>query len=214
MLAGLLALAGCGGGGSSPPRLADGSAAPHVPPPLAGVEGAVLTRASVRPAGEVDQERLEACGLSPAAAATPVVERVGVDGWSWTFAGAGDALYACDGIPEPLGDPDRPGGGVWCGASAGRLDRGELNDPRLDLCTAEGGDLTAFAWIVPDLGVRWVAVKGGERRELYEVAGSLPVRVSTMDGVQPEGAATFAIEEYAADGSLLRAYALDAVVAG
>ena len=53
------------------------------------------------------------------------------------------------------------------------------------------------------------------RREVYEVAESLPVRVTTTEGVELESSrASFAIEEYAADGSKLREYVLETAVAG
>ena len=52
------------------------------------------------------------------------------------------------------------------------------------------------------------------RREVYEVAESLPVRVTTTENVNPAGSASFDIEEYAADGSKLREYTLEAQVAG
>ena len=51
--------------------------------------------------------------------------------------------------------------------------------------------------------------------EVYEVAGDLPVRVATIDGVVYERfAATFDVLEHAADGRLLREYRLEAAVAG
>ncbi len=212
----LRGLAGCGGG-DSPPQLVDGSSPVALPAELADLDNAVLTRSSVLPAHNVDQARLEACGLAPEADDTAVVERVGLNGSSLTFAGADLSLYGCSAIPDPVtvDDPDNPGGGIWCGAAAGRLDAGKLNDPRLTLCQAEDGDLTGFAWIEAGADTKWVVVSDAGRREVYEVAESLPVRVTTTDGVQPESSrASFDIEEYAADGGKLREYVLETAVAG
>jgi hypothetical protein len=146
-----------------------------------------------------------------------VVERVGVNGSSWTFTGKGSSLHACDTIPEPstAEEPDRPYDGLWCGADTGRLDDGVLNDPRLDLCANTDGELTGFAWVEPQPATKWVVVSDDGHREIYEVAESLPVRVTTTEGVQQESSrASFDIEEYAEDGPKLREYVLETAVAG
>ena len=86
---------------------------------------------------------------------------------------------------------------------------GMLNDPRLDLCTNTDDELTAFAWVEPRPDAKWVVVSDADKREVYEVAESLPVRVTTTDGTAPESSkASFPIEEYAADGTELREYTL------
>ncbi len=72
--------------------------------------------------------------------------------------------------------------------AAGRLDNGVLNDPRLDLCTNTDDELTAFAWVEPQPDAKWVVVSDAGNREVYEVAESLPVRVTTTDGTTLEGA--------------------------
>lgn len=208
----LLLAAGCGGDGS-PPRLVDGSQAPELPAALAGLDGAVMTRTAVVTAREVDPDELQACGV-PEADDAAVVERVGLRGSSLTFAGGGLSMSGCDSIPDPFRDPDRPFGGVWCAVAVGFLRDGRLNDPRLSLCTAEDGDLTAFVWIEPRADARWVVVAEAGRREVYEVAESLPVRVTGTRDVQGTGKASFPIEEYAADGTRLREYVLEAQVAG
>lgn len=167
-------------------------------------------------ASDVERERLDACGLPPEVD-TGVVERVGLRGASLTFVGDGSSLYGCDAVPDPstAAEPDRPYDGIWCGAAAGRLDDGTLNDPRLDLCTNTDGELTAFAWVEPQPDAKWVVVSDAGKREVYQVAESLPVRVTTTDGTQPESSrASFDIEEYAPDGSKLREYTLEAAVAG
>jgi len=210
----LIALAGCGGGESSPPQLVDGSQAAELPAALDELDDAVLTRTTVKPASDVDRGRLAACGL-PKADDTVVIERVGLHGSSLTFAGGGLSLNGCNAIPEPFQEPDRPFGGVWCSVSVGYLDDGMLNDPRLSLCTSKDLDLTGFVWVEPKHGAKWVVVADAGRREVYEIVVGLPVRVTTIDGVQPESShASFDVEEYAADGSKLRAYVLEAAVAG
>ena len=207
--------AGCGGGGSSPPQLVDGSPAADIPAVLGELDNAVATRVHVWRASDYDRDRLDACGLEPATGETAVVERIGVQGSSLTFAGTDSSLYGCSRISDPFQEPDRPGDGYWCGGAAGRLDADGLNDPRLTLCTAEDGDLTAFVWVEPRPETKWVLVSDAGRREIYEVVESLPVRVTTTDGVESESSrASFDIEEYAADGTKLREYTLDAQVAG
>jgi hypothetical protein len=207
----LFVLTSCGGGGS--PQLIDGSRSADAPAALAGLDGAVMTRVRAVPAGELAVRRLRACGLLRGGEHTTVVERVGLAATSLT-ARVRSSLNACDGILHPVPDPDRPYGGIWCGSSVGRLAHAKLNDPRLDLCTAEDGEITAFVWVEPLPRAKWVVVKTGGVREVYEVSSSLPVRVTTTESVRQEGSASFDIEEYAAEGRKLRAYTLDASVAG
>lgn len=212
-LGALVALAGCGGDEMSSPQLADGTRPEALPTVLDGLDGGVMTRTRVLTAAEIDPARLRACGV-PGADDTPVVERVGVRGTSLTFAGGRTWLNGCGAIPNPARDPDRPFGGTWCGVSVGFVVDGGLNDPRLSLCTNAEGELTAFIWVEPQPATRWVVVVDGGTREVYEVAASLPVRVTTTARVNPEGSASFEVEEYAAGGTKLRAYPLDAVVSG
>ena len=213
----LSAVAGCGGG-DSPSQLVDGSEAAELPADLAELDGAVLTRTSVLAASDVDRHQFDACALHPKADETVVVERAGLRGSSLTFEGRGSSLYGCDEIPDPIDveDPDNPGGGIWCGGAAGLLDpAGMLNDPRLDLCTNADEELTGFAWVEPQPAAKWVVVSDAGMREVYEVAESLPVRVTTTDGLELESSrASFDIEEYAADGTKLREYVLETAVAG
>ena len=208
----LIALAGCGGDG--PPQLVDGSQAGELPAELAELDDAVMTRLAVKSETEFDEEELRACGVL-FDGERMVVERVGVRGSSLTLP-SGRLLYGCDGIPDPSTavDPDRPYGGIWCGGANGRLDDGKLNDPRLDLCANTDGELTAFVWVEPQRNAKWVVVSDAGSREVYEVAESLPVRVTTAEHIDPAGSASFNIEEYAAHGSKLREYTLDAQVAG
>jgi hypothetical protein len=212
----VLALAGCGGDDSSP-QLVDGSQPPELPVELADLDDPVLTRTTVVPARDVPKTRLQACGFQPESDDTSVVMRVGLHGSSYTFSGRGGSLYACDAVPDPstAAEPDEPYDGIWCGGAAGFLDDGRLNDPRLDVCTNTESDLTAFAWVEPLQGTAWLVVSDAGSREVYEVAESFPVRVTTTDGTTLEGAsALFPIEEYFADGTKQREYTLRAQVAG
>lgn len=211
----LLALAGCGGG-DAPPQLVDGSTAASIPAELGGFDDAVLTRTEVKDESDLEQDEYEACGVPADHGARTVVERTGLHGSSLTI-GSGSLLFGCDKIPDPhtAQDPDLPFGGVWCASPNGRIKDGVLNDPRLDLCANTDNDLTGFAWVEPQPATKWVIVSDAGTREVYEVAESLPVRVTTTDGVQLwTSRASFDIEEYAADGSKLREYVLETAVAG
>ena len=189
----------------------------ELPAELDGLDDAVLTRTSVIQPGQIDKGLFTACGHPPIPGDTIIVERTGVQGSSWTFVGQGSALYACDKIQDAINveDPDEPGGGIWCSGAVGRLDAGKLNDPRLSLCTNTDDEVTAFAWIEPEQNAKWVAASDAGNREVYEVAESLPVRVTSTDGTASGSTrASFPIEEYGADGTMLREYTLEAQVAG
>jgi len=200
-----MALAGCGGD-DSPPHAS-------VPPELAGLDDAVMTETRYVRRADLDEERLQACGATGTFPGG--VERRTVDGESLTLD-SGTSLRACDAIPDPAPDPDRVAGNPWCGGSTGRLENGRLTDPRLHFCTAESSEITAFAWVEAGEGTRWLVVRGSDRREIYDVLGTvLPhVRVTTTENINPAGSASFAIEEYGADGAKLREYTLEAAVAG
>ena len=143
----------------------------------------------------------------------PVVSRVGVNGESVTFrASSRQSLIACDRAAA-----DTEGGSVWCGIAVGRLENGRLQDPRLDLagCRSAADDPVAFAWVVPRRATRYVAVGQPGFAEVYRVATGLPVRVTTTSGIDEEGSrASFHVTEHDRAGRLLRAYTLDAHVAG
>ena len=213
----LFALAGCGGGSSSP-QLVDGSRSAQLPVELNGLEDAVLTRTVVTTESKLDlHDDYEACGIPADGGQRTVIERTGVHGSSLTVQSGTKLLFSCDKIPDPLTaeDPDLPLGGIWCASANGRLDNGELNDPRLTLCPDTDNNYTAFVWVEARPDAKWVVVSDAGSREVYEVADSLPVRVTTTEGARfGSSRASFPIEEYAADGSKLRAYTLDAQVAG
>lgn len=208
-------LAACGSANAPQPSLVDGSTPADVPVTLSEVDNAVMTRTTVVPARGLDAAALHACGLPPDLRdAARVVERVGVNGSSLTVRVGRSTVYGCDRIPDPADDPDRPYGGLWCDVSLGRLVGRALTDPRLGLCTDGHGDQTAFVWVQPLPGAAWIVVSDPGMREIYESALGLPVRVTTTDDVHRTGSASFDIEEYRANGSRVRAYTLDAAVAG
>jgi hypothetical protein len=142
-----------------------------------------------------------------------VVARVGVNGESITFrSSSGHTLIACDRAAAVSEGRD-----VWCGIAAGRLEHGRLQDPRLDLagCRNAAADPVAFAWVEPGRAAHYVTVAQPGFTEVYRVASGVPVRVTTTSGIDQEGSrASFRITEHDGDGRLLRAYTLDARVAG
>jgi hypothetical protein len=212
---GSVATAGCGGGGGEAAlRLADGSAAPNRPQALSNLHGAVLTRAERIEASQLDASTRAGCDLLSEGKGVLIVKRVDLHGTSLTFA-HGAAVYGCDAIQDRLPDPDLPKEGGWCGGAVGHVRAGTLRDPRLDLCTATDHTLTAFAWIQPRPDTEWVAVESEGRRQVYEAAARLPIRVTTVDGVDAStSTADFSVEEYDRDGVRLADYELHAAIAG
>jgi hypothetical protein len=203
--------AACGGGGR-PRNLLDGSRAAQLGP----VPGSVLARGRVV-LWSMLGDRLDAC-LTPhdrawVPADAAVVERVGVDGESATFAtrnGAG--VYACDGGVDPAGERSLP----WCGIAFGERHAGRLLDPRLDVnCRDRSGRPLAYAFVEPVAGAHWIGVRQNGYVELYEVLAGLPVRIATTRGIRPqEGRATIGVTQYDASGAELLRGELEAAVAG
>jgi hypothetical protein len=142
-----------------------------------------------------------------------MVARVGVNGESVTFrSSSGQSLIACDRAATVSEGRD-----VWCGIAVGRLEHGRLQDPRLALagCRTAAADPVAFAWVEPGRATRYVTVGQPGFTEVYRVASGLPVRVTTTSDIDQEGSrASFRITEHDGDGSLVRAYTLNARVAG
>lgn len=139
------------------------------------------------------------------------VVRTGVETESVTFLDeGGHAVLGCSYSPGPREH------GRWCGSSFGQLRSGALTDPRLDItCRTRAGTPIGFAWVEPSDGARYVAVAQPEYTEVYEVAGSLPIRIATVSGVDVEtSSATFEISEHDADGRRLREETFEAFVAG
>jgi hypothetical protein len=207
-----LVVAGCGGHVRAE-HLLDGSRAPTQPRALHSLSGrVVVTRVLLAPVTGLGRD-FTACVKSYAPLRLPrgatVVERTGVDGASVTFRD-GQLLYSCD---ASSGQHDRPG--PWCGGSVGRIRRGLLNDPRLDLiCRDATGKMVGFAWVEPVRGARYLVVQRSGYQEVYEVAGAMAVRVTTSDVQTEASSASFRIAQYARDGFLLARRTLHAFVAG
>ena len=201
----------------APTRLADGAPARASPVVLEGVsQRAIATELEVVPLARVSpRSALAGClgRLSTDAPVTKIVVRTGVLGRSVTVGtGSHRALYACDGRPAHGSDTAH-----WCGTAYGRLEHGRLLDPRLDLsaCTDAGGRPLAFAWMEARNDARYVAVRQPGYTEVYPVRGRVPVRIASTTGVDLESSrASFEISEHDARGQLLRAYELEASVAG
>lgn len=204
----VLSAAACEHGPSPPDVLANGSPVPRRPVELQGVSGQVVpTEVRVvrsteirRGSGVARCLRGFARGVDPRGG---IVVRIGVDGESVTMRDTA-GVTACDGARA-----------VWCGSSFGRLYRGRLRDPRLDIGSCRrAGTRIAFAWIDPGPGTRYVAVVQPGYVEMYEVAGGLPVRVTTREVRADSSGASFRFTEHDARGRLLRRAQVDAVPAG
>jgi hypothetical protein len=203
-------LGGCDSGAGRPERLLDGQAAQRFEP----VPGSVIALGRVVD-GTILGRRFALCRPTGAAIAndTVVVERTGVFAESLTFADRGRKIvYACDGGLDPAGERKPP----WCGGAAGRLLRGRLLDPRLDvLCRDKKGRPLAYAWVEPVAGVRWIGVDQGTYTEVYEVLAGLPVRIASARGIRPgQARATFDVTQYDGHGKELVKGKLEASVAG
>ena len=213
---GLMCLAtGCLHDGSPPPptMLSDGSPARPSRVALAGVEGpTVTTRVRVVRSNAVEAGGAAArCLGSSRRSEALIVERTDVRGRSVTFFGPGRrTAYAC----EQAGDGSTSAE-AWCGRVLGRVERGRLRDPRLDLvCRDEHGEPLAFAWVQPRPAAAYVAVAHRGYSEVYPVVGGVPVRISGEDVDISSSRATFAVSEYAANGRRLRDYELETAVSG
>lgn len=215
LVATLVVASGCSRKQDPPRTLVDGSLA-RPTPALDDVDGpTVAARVVARRIDAVAPgSRIASClhdGWSERPTGV-VVLRIGVLGASLTFESpAGRSVQACDGTLT------HNTGGPWCGHSYGRLYDGRLRDLHLGLggCRDAEGRPVAFAWIEPGAGTRYVVVEQRGYSEVYATSGSLPVRVSTADGIDLEQlGATFDVSEHSADGRKLSAYVLEARVAG
>jgi hypothetical protein len=203
--------AACDSGGR-PERLLYGQRAAEFSPVHGSViaEGRVLRRSMLG-------RRLETClfrgDRSTVDADAVVVERIGVDSESLTFANRGrTGVYACDGGVDPAGERPRP----WCGTVFGELVHGRLLDPRLDvLCRTRERAPLAYAFVEPVAGAHWIGVEQDGYIELYEVLAGLPVRVASPRNVSARHArATFAVSQYDLEGRRLVRQDLEVAVAG
>lgn len=213
-----VAAAACAGDEKPPAQLIDGTPAER--PSAVMLEGIaedqLATTVTVVDARQVEPTKRAAQCLRRArdhAAVGPVVARVGVNGESVTFrASSGQSLVACDRAAAATEARD-----MWCGIAVGRLEHGQLRDPRLDVagCRDAADDPVAFAWVEPGRASRYVTVGQPGFTEVYRVVSGLPVRITTTSGIDREGSrASFRITEHDGEGRLLRAYTLDARVAG
>jgi hypothetical protein len=211
-----LTAAGCGGDRASVETLVDGSRAQPRPSALADLEGTVvLTRVRTRTGAELGQDGRECLrsfepGLRVSGGAT-VVERTGVMGASLTFRDQRQRfVLGCD--RTRMSGENRT---TWCGHAAGELIAGRLRDPRLDIgCRTSPDDPIGFVWLEPAARTRWVAVDEVAYSEVYEVASSLPVRVTTSRVNTADSTAKVRVAEYDAGGSVLTTYEVTARVAG
>lgn len=211
LVVGLVAVA-CRGGNSRPQELLYGGRSAEFRP----VPGSVLTSARTL-RGATLGSRLERCLAPVGGGSIPgdavVVERVGVDGESLTFAGAsGAGVYACDGGADPAGERPLP----WCGLVFGERESGRLLDPRLDVnCRDRRGIRLAYAFVEPVVGAHWIGVARDGYVEVYEALAGLPVRIATTSQIAAEEArATFEITQYDRAGRELVHAELEAAVAG
>jgi hypothetical protein len=139
---------------------------------------------------------------------TRVVERDGLLGASLTISDPRSPwLYGCDFPPR---------GSRLCGAAVGEWRARRLNDPRLNvLCTDRAKHPLGAAWVVPLPHARSIAVREDRITEVYPVAGDLPVRIWTRDGVRYErSSAVFDLTQRGPDGRTLAHERLHVAVAG
>jgi hypothetical protein len=216
VLAAAALLAGCfGGGDDESVTLLDGSPAGEVLD-LEGVDGdVVVTSQLLEPTEALDQGSKTAACLAERFQDTDpgpdAVVRTGLRTETVTFHEAGGrAVLGCSNSPGPREK------GRWCGSSYGQLRNGALTDPRLDMgCRARDGTPIGFVWVDAGEGTQYVAVAQPDYTEVYEVAGGLPIRIATVNGVDVEtSSATFEISEHDAEGRRLRERTLEAFVAG
>jgi hypothetical protein len=202
------------GSADHPVRLVDGSAAPPVPPRLTGVAGgAVRSRLRIRRVAALGRAG-RACltrfrGEFAIAPSGVVVERTGALGATLTLADAGARfVLGCD---RTARDPPA----AWCAHAVGRRRAGALTDPRADvLCRDRHGRPVGFAWVEPAASTRWVVVRAGGTATLEPVAAGLPVRVATPEVDVVRSRVSAEVLELGSDGEEVRAYRLDAAVAG
>jgi hypothetical protein len=205
--------AACGGDGVSGPMLIDGSRAAAVPRRLRHLGGRlVLTKALVVPAHEVASQ-LRAC--DPAIhlrREQEVVRRIGLETETLTFQTRSLDVRGCDSARRAAVESN----GRWCGTSAGLWPHGRLRDPRLELChDSNGRAVAAFAWIDPRSSAEWIVVDQGGRRDVYEPAGGLPIRIATSTGIDvASSSAVFDYAEYDYRGRLLERSTIHPFVAG
>ena len=201
--------ASAGAGHVAVPRhLVDGSVPPVVPKALRSQGGNfVMTKFRVQSKRQM-RGLLGTCPSGPVLAARPIVERIGVNGRDITFLTAGSEIDGCDRNPQA-----RAIHGPWCGSSGWIFRHGRVSDPRLDICSdRRGRPVVAFGWINPLAHAKWIVLDQPGFREVYPIAGSTPVRVSTASGIDA-GSGTFHTAQYDAQGVLLARQIVKAAIA-
>jgi hypothetical protein len=74
----------------------------------------------------------------------------------------------------------------------------------LDICTdRQARPVIAFAWINPVRRAKWIVIDQPGYREVYPVAARLPIRVSTVSGLERQDGAVFHSAQYDVAGVLL-----------
>ena len=217
LVVGSLFAAGCNNNDSSAPAtLMNGARAPELAVHLEGVEGPLVTtlvatsRIDAIESGSKIAECVERAGGDRLSG--PIVVRVGVSGESATFRNeTRHGLHGCDNSPGP-----REAGRQACGVAFGQLSEGRLRDPRLNVgaCTTKDGEPLGFAWVEPVPNARYVAVEQDGFVEVYELAGGLPIRVTTNEVDIERSSAAFTLSEHATNGELIRRHRVEARVAG
>lgn len=195
-----VAASACRHDAGQPTQLIDGTPA-HAPPVT--LEG--ITTTAVTTVVRVGGVKLS-CGRGLPAPGPGAIRRVGVSGSSITFVARDErAVRACDGAQAD----------GWCGHAFAHIRSNRRLDPRLSLtCSQEGGTPLGFAWVQPRPSAAYVVVEQRGYAEVYPVAGSAPVRVTTADVDVAMSSARFDISEHAANGRRIRAYVLDAQISG
>jgi hypothetical protein len=209
LVAMLASSAGAGAERTGPPlRLIDGSTPPAVPTALKGRHGP-LAATRVRLV-RVAQRRAQVAACVPGdrvPGGRQVVERIDVSGRTLTFLGLSSAVDGCDRTPRAVSRP-------WCGRAAWPLRHRRVSDARLSICTdSRGRPVAAFAWIDPLRRAAWIVVHQPGFGEVYPVAGRLPVRVSTVAGIE-YGRAIFRYTEYDVRGVMLARRTITPAIAG
>ncbi len=197
-----------GSGAGAPGRLIDGSVPRAVPVPLrARGSTFVMTTVRVRRVRAIPRRVASCVPGERLPGAEAVVERIGVNGRDLTFLGLGSTIEGCDRNPHANGTP-------WCGGAGWLFRNGRVSDPRLVICQERHGKpVVAFGWINPLPRAQWIVVDQPGFREVYPVAGRLPVRVTTVSGISRREGVTFEVEQYDARGVSLARSSVTAAVA-
>jgi len=208
----ILVLAGLAGASRSaiPRRLIDGSRPAPVPRALRA-HGGTFVMTKLRVEKVKDARGLVSTCPSAArhASSRPLAERIGANGRDITFLLSSREIAGCDRSPRA-----RALYGPWCGRAGWTVYGGRVSDPRLTVCARSNGTpVVAFGWINPVRHARWIVVDQPGFREVYPVAGRLPVRVATVSGIETARGTVFRTTQYDARGGVLAKRTVIAVIA-